>query len=44
MSLDLEKSNLAQSLSQATIKQQFFFLLVALLLVLVLFPYLEEAD
>lgn len=42
MSLNPEKSNLAQSLSQATIKQQFFFLLVALLLVLVLFPYLEE--
>ena len=44
MSLDLEKSNLAQSLSQATIQQQFFFLLVALLLVLVLFPYLEEGQ
>ncbi len=44
MSLDLKNSKLTQSISQTTIKQQFFFLVVTLLLVLVLFPYSEEGQ
>ena len=44
MSLDLKNSKLTQSLSQTTIKQQFFYLVVTLLLVLVLFPYSEEGQ
>ena len=44
MSVDRKNSKLTQSLNQATIKQQFFFLVVTLLLVLVLFPYSEEGQ
>ncbi len=40
----MQKTKLTQSLGQATIKRQFFYLLVTLLLVLVLFPYSEEGQ